>query len=389
MKITVGDTPIAITELSRWVVSGNTGAHTVKLVDATTDLDVPGGAVTLQTSGAPVGFLYAPLATPLTLAAGAAYYIVSQEFTGGDQWCDPSLLTAPSSAVTINSAVSKAGAGPFALGFGLNRSFGPLNFKYVTVPPGVPFITAHSMSALRNDYTGWMGMKILVGASDMLVNQLGRWVVPGNTGTHTVKLVNAATGANVASANVATLGAPAGQFKYTPLASPVTLAANTSFYVLSQETAGGDQWYDFATPTAGTATGYQNWLQTHGLSMDGTGTGSATATPANDGLPNLMKYALGLNPGVSGNGGRLSYGDVTDAGSNYLTFIYTRPEPRASGLTYTVEASADLSAGSWSSSGLVEVSSLVNGSTRTVTIRDTVPMAGAAKRFMRLKVTQP
>jgi hypothetical protein len=174
--------------------------------------------------------------------------------------------------------------------------------------------------------------------------------------------------------------------KHTPLASSVTLAANTSYYLLSQETAGGDQWYDFATPAAGTATGYQSWLLANGLPMDASGSGSATASPASDGLANLIKYALGLAPGVSGNGGRLSSGTVTDAGSDYLSFTYTRPEPAPAGITYTVEAGPDLA--SWTTTGLVEMSSTANGSLRTITVRDASPSSGSSKRFMRLKVIQ-
>ena len=39
----------------------------------------------------------------------------------------------------------------------------------------------------------------------------------------------------------------AGQFVYANLLSPIVLNANTTYYVLSQETSGGDQWYDFNT----------------------------------------------------------------------------------------------------------------------------------------------
>jgi uncharacterized protein YfiM (DUF2279 family) len=202
-----------------------------------------------------------------------------------------------------------------------------------------------------------------------------------------VKLVDAATAADLGSTSVATEGATTGQFQYAPLATAVTLAANTSYYLLSQETAGGDQWYDFASPAAGTATGYQSWLLANGLPMDASGNGSATATPASDGLPNLIKYALGLPPGVNGHGGRLSSGQVTDTGNDYLSFAYTCPEPASAGITYTVESSANLA--SWTAAGLVQMSSTVHGNLRTITVRDGTPMAGNSKRFMRLRITQP
>ena len=49
------------------------------------------------------------------------------------------------------------------------------------------------------------------------------------------------------SATVVTAGATPGSFAYASLASPVVLNANTTYYVVSQETAGGDAWYDFDT----------------------------------------------------------------------------------------------------------------------------------------------
>ena len=50
--------------------------------------------------------------------------------------------------------------------------------------------------------------------------------------------------------SVPTSGATASTFKYVALGSPVTLAANTTYSLLSNETAGADQWYgDNATLT--------------------------------------------------------------------------------------------------------------------------------------------
>ena len=48
-------------------------------------------------------------------------------------------------------------------------------------------------------------------------------------------------------------GGVAGQFKYTALGSPVTLQANTAYYLVSQEVSGGDQWYDTGGVSSTTA----------------------------------------------------------------------------------------------------------------------------------------
>jgi hypothetical protein len=66
----------------------------------------------------------------------------------------------------------------------------------------------------------------------------------GNSGTHTVKLVNALNGADVlgGAVSIAMAGGVAGQFKYVSLANAITLPANTAYYLVSQETPGGDSW---------------------------------------------------------------------------------------------------------------------------------------------------
>jgi hypothetical protein len=384
MEITVGAVPIAVQQVGRWVMSGNTAAHTVKLVNAATNIDVPGGSASVVTAGASVGFKYAALAAPVTLAANTAYYLLSQETAGGDYlYNGNSGLTSGTAVAKVTNSIWVTGA--VHGGYGPNTCYGPLAFTY-SLTPSAAFITGHNMTSLRNDITGWLGMKITVGASDIVASQLGRWVVAGNTGAHVVKLVNATTGADLASATVATLGATAGQFQYAPLTAAVTLAANTSYYLLSQETAGGDQWYQVDQAATGTATGYQLWLLANGLPMDESGAGSATANLANDGLSNLMKCALGLTPYGNGNGGRLSYGSVPDTGGNYLSFTYIRPEPAPAGISYIVEASPDLK--TWSATGLVQISSTLNAGLRTVTLRDSVPMAPLTPRFMRLRVTK-
>ena len=387
MKITVGAAPLMIYELGRWVVSGNTAAHAVKIVTADTNLDIAGASVSVATAGAQAGFKYGTLASPVTLAANTAYYILSSETNLGDQWCNQdTTLTYNSSVATLNNAVYSFGGSSFINQSTVYGSFGPVDFRYAYA---TPFATGHRMTALRNDTTGWFGMAIAVGDSDLFADQLGRWVAPGSTGTHLVKLVNATTGANLASVTVATLGAPTGQFKYAPLATAVHLAAHASYYVLSQETAGGDPWYDFNTAAAGTASGYQSWLLVNGLPMDASGSGGATATPANDNLPNLVKFALGLTPATSGHAGRLSNGKTTVADSDYLTFTYVRPEPAPADINYAIEASSDLSTPSWSTSGLTEIGNTVNHGLRTITIRDKVSLTATHKRFMRLRILQP
>ena len=77
------------------------------------------------------------------------------------------------------------------------------------------------------------------GIGPITVTALGRIVAVSNGGSHVVKIVQASTGTDVPGAavtvNVAT-GTP-GTFAYATLSSPVTLSANTAYYVVTQETS--------------------------------------------------------------------------------------------------------------------------------------------------------
>lgn len=387
MKFTVGAAPVTVRELARWVIAGNSGSHVVKLVSASNNADL--GAVTVITAGAPAGFKYVALVTPVTLAANASYYLVSKETSGGDLFYQYDTAVATTGAATVTTAIgSVTGASAFFIGgVAGSSSYGPVSLTYSAVP--TPFVSSHSMTTLRNDLSGWLGMEITTGATAITLGELGRWVVPGNSGTHSVKLVQAGTGATLGAASVVTAGAATGQFKYAALAPPVTLAPNTTYYVVSQETAGGDQWHDFNLAAAGSATAYQYWLLVNGLPMDASGAGGATASPASDGLPNLVKYALGLTPAVSGHGGRLGYGKTTLGGSDYLTFSYRRPDPAPAGISYAVEAGSNVAAAGWSAAGPAEIGNTLSAGLRTITVRDAMPVANSSARFMRLRVTQP
>ncbi len=157
------------------------------------------------------------------------------------------LLVTATGAVAVGSytltakATDNAGATTTSAGVSITVTSAPVS--------GTAFITGQALGSPRNNYTGWVGMTFTIGSSALTVTQLGRWVVAGNTQTHTVKLVNAATGADVSggTASVNTAGAAGGRYKYAALAGPVTLAANARYHLVTYETAGGDWWYDWAT----------------------------------------------------------------------------------------------------------------------------------------------
>ena len=114
------------------------------------------------------------------------------------------------------------------------------------------------------------------------------------------------------------------------------------------------------------------------------------AAPAGDGIPNLLKYALGLAPKSNGTSGLPTVSTVSVGGQKYLTLTYTRVLA-ATTLSYIVETSSDLSA--WTSGSgsttLVSATNNPDGQTQTVVVRDLTPESTAAKRLVRLRVTSP
>lgn len=124
--------------------------------------------------------------------------------------------------------------------------FGTPPWVFVAKPVAVastPFVTGQTLGTLRN-LEAWVGTRIVVGGSDITVTHLARWVVSGNSGTHTVKVMdgnyNPLIGGSVI---VDTSGASVG-FKYVALASPITLTNGATYTILSQEAVLGDQFYD-------------------------------------------------------------------------------------------------------------------------------------------------
>lgn len=116
------------------------------------------------------------------------------------------------------------------------------------------------------------------------------------------------------------------------------------------------------------------------------GAGANDASPAGDGVPNLIKYALGLNPSTPATTAQLPSGGIQpDGGTNYLTLTVNRAAD-PSDITYLVEVSSNL-LGGWVSDPLNTVT-LTNTVTQLV-VRDNTPVPAATARFIRLRVTNP
>jgi hypothetical protein len=111
-----------------------------------------------------------------------------------------------------------------------------------------------------------------------------------------------------------------------------------------------------------------NWRTTYGADA---------AVNSADQMPNLVKYALGLNANTPATTSEMPAG----TGGEYLTLTVPRRTKRTD-VNYVVEVSSDLS--SWHS-GAGHTVVLQDTETQLV-VRDALPISGDVKRFIRLAV---
>jgi hypothetical protein len=129
-RFTVGNTNIKVTDLGRYTITGSTQTHQIYLAGLTgasvADANINTTGVTSN------GFKFVPI-TPRTLLANSTYWLLVQEFTGGDTFYgDNTAVTTTGVASVSNSAyVFPFGATPTVNG-GANLSYGPVTFKYVS-----------------------------------------------------------------------------------------------------------------------------------------------------------------------------------------------------------------------------------------------------------------
>ena len=186
----------------------------------------------------------------------------------------------------------------------------------------------------------------------------------------------------------------------SPYGKSVNTSANTSLnnlvgpitaaQALTALTTGSDHLPEVADYVV--ATPYNTWQLQHFTAAE---LGNAAirgdlADPDGDGIPNLLEYALDLDPKAAETTGLPTVGQMTVAGSTHLTLTYTQVIA-ATGITYLPQVSGDLTTWNGNSSYTVVVGTTANadGLTRTVVVRDAVAISSTSKRFMRLQVSRP
>ena len=132
-------------------------------------------------------------------------------------------------------------------------------------------------------------------------------------------------------------------------------------------------------------TAIETWRLLYFGSPANTGPGADSATPQNDDIPNLLKFATKTNP-TRPDEPRHTQGKLPE-GNNSVLFTYRRNTAAWNdGIIFTVEWSDTLEPESWSSEGVTETF-VANGDTQNVTV--TVPSGPGGRRFVHLVVTNP
>ena len=108
-----------------------------------------------------------------------------------------------------------------------------------------PFLSSYTAGTLNSYHSDWCwgGYFQVKAGRTVTIQQLGRWVLSGNSGTHRVNLLQGVSpNAIWGTVDINTSGKAAGQFAYVALSTPKTLYETQSFYVLSRESV--DSYYN-------------------------------------------------------------------------------------------------------------------------------------------------
>ena len=135
MAIEIGAVPLKIQTLGRYVPPQFTGPHEVRLIDGATNVELGHASVDMN-SPKENDFRYAPLepadvtVQEVILEAGGTYYILSQEFTSGDEFFDQNTVIQTRPEASVVSAIYSDSPGLYVPVGGQDQSYGPVSFQY-------------------------------------------------------------------------------------------------------------------------------------------------------------------------------------------------------------------------------------------------------------------
>ncbi len=161
--------------------------------------------------------------------------------------------------------------------------------------------------------------------------------------------------------------------------------SSIALQVLPRDAAGALQEYGFLgvvelTESIAVASAFAHWSALSGVPASQS---APTDDPDGDSLPNLLEYALGLDPLVANPTSSPVATTFDHEGQSYLSLLVPR-SPDAQNVDLTVEVSSDLV--TWHSGG-AHTTAIVS-SPDFLLVRDNTPVSAASRRFIRVRATQ-
>jgi hypothetical protein len=171
---------------------------------------------------------------------------------------------------------------------------------------------------------------------------------------------------------------------YPPITVIVNVNTNAASSVTNVAIVSGGGDINAANNLAGDPTSIialtpiQAWrLQWFGTTAD-TGDAADATVATSDGMPNLLKYALGLNPLVPA--ANPAVGDIS---TGYLRLTLPK-NPAATDVIFSIEVTADLLV-PWTANGVI----IDQDTPSLLQAHGNVPVNSAATGFIRLRVARP
>jgi len=384
---------------------------TLSLTMAQTPYSLP------STTSAGLTLSYTVVSGPATVSGstltltGAGTVVLSATQSGNSTYAAYSgaeaitVTTLPQTVSSFPSALSlTTAASPYTLPASTDQGLG-LSYSVVSGPGSV---SGHTLT--------------LSGAGTVVVSatQAGNATYSAYSGSETINVTATTLGTQTVtsfpSTQNVTLGSgainltprtSAGQtITYTVVSGPATISGDTltitgSGTVVINASAAGNSTYaaysgtETITVTSGSTMTFAQWeaLYFNSTQLANSAISGATATPQNDGVPNLLKYVYDINPSQAMSTNDYNAMPATDVdtttspGTTYLTLTY-RQYAKVTGVTIQVQTSPDLQTWTTVTPSIVKQIG-TDPNTGDPIIEDEVNTNGQAAEFIRLNVTSP
>jgi hypothetical protein len=195
----------------------------------------------------------------------------------------------------------------------------------------------------------------------------------------------------------ASAGAASGIFNTSVAGVPNGLSPSTTYHYRLRANDGAGTFFYGSDLSFTTHSLIEDWRAQNFGTIVNTGATADNASFAGDGVPNLVKYALGLDPKVANVQLLPHISLITANGTTYLSYSFAR-NPALVDLTYEIIA-ADQPAGPWSTiassiaGGVTTGTGFIvetpgSGNQINVEVHDIVSTTDAPHRYLELRISQ-